>query len=295
VVLELWNSWKPGYLNADPSSGHGSTRTRSKTSSTTAPSSTSKKRSASRRHRRVTRSLCMQAPRSRASISAATTANSSTSRRRRSTTRSSSRPPTKGQTYGRNQDGIKIAPGLFAYIGITHEEAEASRQRIFGDAQLLAGLGNLKLEYDGFDFDGYELDDELRQDELPTKADILASGHRRSRALLYLEFANKAGATLRSFLTDVVSGTGHTTLVGSFDEVADEIERWHAAGVADGFVLMGTSSLELFISEVIPRLERKGIYRTRPELTTFRDRLGLPAVGVAAETANEQAPTGAVS
>jgi N-acetyl-S-(2-succino)cysteine monooxygenase len=194
----------------------------------------------------------------------------------------------KGSAYGRNQDGIKFTPGLFAYIGATREEAEASRQRIFGDEQLLNGLRNLKTEYAGYDFSGYELDDVLRQHELPTKADILASGHRRSRALLYLEFANKPGATLRSFLTDVVSGTGHTTLIGSYDEVADELERWHRAGVADGFVLMGTSSLEQFIDEVVPRLERKGIYRKRPELKTFRDRLGLPPVGVAAETAEAQ-------
>jgi FMN-dependent oxidoreductase (nitrilotriacetate monooxygenase family) len=201
----------------------------------------------------------------------------------------------KGKVYGRDQDGIKIAPGLFAYIGATREEAEVSRQRIFGDEQLLGGLGNLKTEYAGFDFSGYELDDVLRQEDLPTKEDILASGHRRSRALLYLEFANKPGATLRSFLTDVVSGTGHATLVGSYDEVADELERWHRAGVADGFVLMGTSSLEQFIGEVVPRLERKGIYRRRPELTTFRDRLGLPTPGVAAESAPVPVSAEAVS
>jgi hypothetical protein len=47
---------------------------------------------------------------------------------------------------------------------------------------------------------------------------------------------------------------------------------------------MGTNSLEKFIGEVISRLERKGIFHRRPELTTFRDRLGLPAVGAAAET-----------
>jgi N-acetyl-S-(2-succino)cysteine monooxygenase len=201
----------------------------------------------------------------------------------------------KAKAYGRNQAGIKVTPGLFAYIGETREEAEASRQRIFGDAQLLGGLGNLKTEYAGFDFSSYELDDVLRQDELPTEADILGSGHRRSRALLYLEFANKPGATLRSFLTDVVSGTGHTTLVGSYDEVVDELERWHRAGVADGFVLMGTSSLEKFIGEVVPRLERKGLYRKRPELTTFRDRLGLHPVGVAAESAEEPVVAEAVS
>lgn len=189
----------------------------------------------------------------------------------------------RARSYGRSQDAVRITPGLFAYVGATREEAEESRSRIFGDEQLLRGLGNLATEYDGFDFSGYDLDDVLDKTRLPTKAAILASGRRRSRALLYLEFAHKPGATLRSFLTDVVSGTGHTTLVGSYDEVADELGRWQAAGAADGFVLMGTSSLDKFLGEVVPRLERKGIYHKRPELATFRERLGLPAVGALAE------------
>jgi N-acetyl-S-(2-succino)cysteine monooxygenase len=288
VVLKLWTSWRPGYLRADPSSGsqldsdkiqdiqHHGTFFDVEEALNVPPSPQG-------------HPIIVHAGASEPGIDlggrygeliyiAAPTFDHALEL--------TSAYRAKGRAYGRNQDGIKVAPGLFAYIGATREEAEASRRRIFGDEQLLGGLGNLKTEYAGFDFSGYELDDVLRQNELPTKADILASGHRRSRALLYLEFANKPGATLRSFLTDVASGTGHTTLIGSYDEVADELERWHRAGVADGFVLMGTSSLETFIGEVVPRLERKGIYRKRPDLTTFRDRLGLPTVDVAAEAAD---------
>jgi hypothetical protein len=54
--------------------------------------------------------------------------------------------------------------------------------------------------------------------------------------------------------------------------------------LADGFVLMGTDSLDEFVTEVVPRLERKGIYDRRPDLTTFRSRLGQPAVPVSAES-----------
>jgi hypothetical protein len=47
---------------------------------------------------------------------------------------------------------------------------------------------------------------------------------------------------------------------------------------------MGTNSLDEFLTEVVPRLERKGIYDRRPDLTTFRSRLGQPAVPVSPES-----------
>ncbi|WP_188675858.1 hypothetical protein [Subtercola lobariae] len=65
--------------------------------------------------------------------------------------------------------------------------------------------------------------------------------------------------------------------------MADELERWHQTDAADGFVLMGTNSLQQFLGEIVPWLERKGIFDARPELTTFRSRLGLPEVSVGAE------------
>ncbi len=184
-------------------------------------------------------------------------------------------------SYGRPADAIKSVPGLFAYIGATDDEARANRAASLTDRDLLSrGIASVKLEYSGFDFAGIDLDDELRPEDLPTAEEIDASQHRRSRAKLYLEFAQRPGATLRSFLTEVVTGTGHTNLVGSYDAVAQELERWYREGAADGFVLMGTNSLQEFIDEIVPRLESRGVFSASPELTTFRDRLRLPAASI---------------
>ena len=190
----------------------------------------------------------------------------------------------KAEANGRDRHSIKIVPGLYAYIGATHEEALANRAATVTDRELLNGLALVALEYDGFELDGLDLDHVLRPEDLPSREEILASARRTSRALLYLEFATRPGATLRSFLTEVVTGTGHTNIVGSYDEVADELERWHAADAADGFVLMGTNSLQEFLDEIVPRLEAKGIYDRRPDLTTFRSRLDLPEVGAHVQT-----------
>ena len=190
----------------------------------------------------------------------------------------------RAAAYGRSAQSIKVVPGLYAYIGATPDEALANRAATVTDEDLLVGgIATAKREYSGFDFDGLTLDDELRPEHLPTAEEIDRSARRRSRAHLFLGFANRPGATLRSFLTEIVTGTGHTNIVGSYDQVADELERWYRTDAADGFVLMGTNSLAEFLGEVVPRLERKGIYDRRPDLTTFRSRLGLPEIPVAAE------------
>ena len=191
----------------------------------------------------------------------------------------------KAESYGRTAQSIKVVPGLFAYVGATLEEALANRASTVTDEDLLVqGVASAKREYSGFSFDGLSLDTELRPEHLPTAAEIDRSARRRSRAQLFLRFASRPGATLRSLLTEIVTGSGHTNIVGSYDQVADELERWHQAGAADGFVLMGTNSLAEFLGEIVPRLERKGSYDARPDLTTFRSRLGLPEVHVAAES-----------
>jgi len=191
----------------------------------------------------------------------------------------------KAASYGRSADSVKVVPGLFAYVGATFEEALEHRASTVTDEDLLVqGIASAKREYSGFSFDGLSLDDELKPEQLPTEREIDQSARRRSRARLFLGFATRPGATLRSLLTEIVTGTGHTNIVGSYDQVADELERWYRAGAADGFVLMGTNSLDAFLAEVVPRLERKGIYDRRPGLTTFRSRLGLPEVPVVTES-----------
>jgi alkanesulfonate monooxygenase SsuD/methylene tetrahydromethanopterin reductase-like flavin-dependent oxidoreductase (luciferase family) len=191
----------------------------------------------------------------------------------------------KAESYGRSPHSIKVVPGLYAYIGATPEEALANRASTVTDEDLLVqGVASAKREYSGFSFDGLSLDTELRPEHLPTEEEIDRSARRRSRALLFLGFAHRPGATLRSFLTEIVTGSGHTNIVGSYDQVADELVQWHRAGAADGFVLMGTNSLDEFLAEIVPRLERKGSYEARPDLTTFRSRLGLPEIPVGAES-----------
>lgn len=73
---------------------------------------------------------------------------------------------------------------------------------------------------------------------------------------------------LASFRSRFAAGHGTCPLIGTPDDVADEIERYAKAGLS-GMTLSFVDyvgELEQFAAEVIPRLEAKGIRLPRAEL-----------------------------
>lgn len=73
---------------------------------------------------------------------------------------------------------------------------------------------------------------------------------------------------LETFRSRFAAGHGTCPLIGSPDDVANEIERYAKAGLA-GMTLSFVDyvgELEQFAAEVIPRLEAKGIRQPRPPL-----------------------------
>jgi alkanesulfonate monooxygenase SsuD/methylene tetrahydromethanopterin reductase-like flavin-dependent oxidoreductase (luciferase family) len=68
--------------------------------------------------------------------------------------------------------------------------------------------------------------------------------------------------------------------VGTPEQVADLMEDWCIEGAADGFNVMPPvlpAQLEVFIAEVIPLLQRHGLFRTAYEGDTLRAHYGLAA------------------
>ncbi|MGY9001625.1 MAG: hypothetical protein ACKVIF_00375 [Rhodospirillales bacterium] len=57
------------------------------------------------------------------------------------------------------------------------------------------------------------------------------------------------------------------------------MEAWHCAGAADGFIIMCLtypSGIDEFTSEVIPILQKRGLFHVEYEGNTLRENLGLP-------------------
>jgi alkanesulfonate monooxygenase SsuD/methylene tetrahydromethanopterin reductase-like flavin-dependent oxidoreductase (luciferase family) len=84
--------------------------------------------------------------------------------------------------------------------------------------------------------------------------------------------------TLRELLATLAGARGHFTYAGTPEQVADLIEDWFMDGAADGFNIMPPLlpwMLDVFSAEVIPILQRRGLFRTAYEGTTLREHYGL--------------------
>ena len=84
--------------------------------------------------------------------------------------------------------------------------------------------------------------------------------------------------TVRELLNYLAAGGGHCTMVGTPEQIADEMERWFRNGGADGFNLMPPAlpgSAADFIEQVVPVLQKRGLFRSEYTATTLRGHLGL--------------------
>lgn len=160
----------------------------------------------------------------------------------------------------------KVTFGLQCVLGGTEAEARRiqkdMRERIPVDAALSRMSGTM-----GVDFSKLPLDSRLADNTTQASQGML------------MALANMAGdgnATVRDAAELFGASTGMPQVVGTPEQVADEMERlWRTSG-AHGFNLTPTTSLgsvEAFVDEVVPLLQKKGIYRTEYEGKTFAENL----------------------
>ena len=172
--------------------------------------------------------------------------------------------------YGRTPDDIKIMPGLTPVLGRTMEEAKENYeylQSLMPDDVALMSLSHIS---GGLDLSKYPLDGPLP--ELPP------SNAAKARQALVVQTARENNMTLRQIARHTAAGTGHRVLVGTPKYMADEMEAWLKEEAADGFNVVCNhypKPFEDFCSQVVPELQRRGVFRTEYEGTTLRENLGL--------------------
>ena len=84
--------------------------------------------------------------------------------------------------------------------------------------------------------------------------------------------------TLRQLLGYMAGARGHFVTAGAPEQIADLMEGWVREGAADGFNLMPPvlpAMLEVFVTEVIPILQRRGLFRTEYAGDSLRALYGL--------------------
>jgi FMN-dependent oxidoreductase (nitrilotriacetate monooxygenase family) len=176
---------------------------------------------------------------------------------------------------GRSADQVLILPGLNPVIESTEAEAKRRQQELNELADPEIGRRTLSSRFGGHDFSHLPLDEPLKPEDFPDPADVEAS---RSRAEMVTGLVQRESLTLRELLARLAGARGHITYAGTPEQVADLIEDWYQDGAADGFNVMPPlfpGMLDTFVDQVIPILQRRGLFRTEYEGKTLRDHYGL--------------------
>ena len=125
------------------------------------------------------------------------------------------------------------------------------------------------------------LDRPLTAEDFPPPSTVEAA---RSRTEVILNVVRREKPTLRQLLASLAGARGHFTFAGTPEQTADLIQDWFTTGAADGFNIMPPllpAMLDVFSAEVIPILQKRGLFRTAYEGKTLREHYGLswPASG----------------
>lgn len=172
--------------------------------------------------------------------------------------------------WGRSADDLKIMPGIFPVVGESTEHAREKFEQLQERVNPEIGWAILARHLGGFDLSGYSPDD-------PVPCLPLTQGNQSRQALL-IAFARRENLTIRQLYWHVTGTRGHWSLFGTAEQIADILESWFKGGAADGFNIMAPwlpGALDEFIEQVVPVLQKRGLFRTAYSGSTLRDHLGL--------------------
>ncbi|MFN6553014.1 LLM class flavin-dependent oxidoreductase [Mycolicibacterium septicum] len=174
--------------------------------------------------------------------------------------------------FGRSADEVKILPGIVPFIGPTEEAARELEQQFTDLISPEYSLRQLS-QMLGVDLTAHALDAPL-----PALPPIEQIQGNKSRYQLVKDLASSESLTVRQLIAKLGGGRGHRTFAGTAEQVADNLELWFTEGAADGFNIMPPylpGGLEDFVEQVVPILQRRGLFRTDYTATTLRGHYGL--------------------
>lgn len=173
---------------------------------------------------------------------------------------------------GRNPDHLLILPGVMPIVGRTLQEAKETWRQLNLLVDIDNGIKQLSARF-GLDMTQYPLDGPVPE--------IPAVEGNQSRVKLLTDLAERENLTLRELAAIAAGSRGHRVIVGTAEDIADDLQLWLEQEGADGFNIMPAiipEQLDLFVELVIPVLRARGLFRESYEFSTLRENLGLPVV-----------------
>ncbi|MBS0560220.1 MAG: LLM class flavin-dependent oxidoreductase [Proteobacteria bacterium] len=170
--------------------------------------------------------------------------------------------------FGRAHGDLLILPALVPFVGRTRQEAQDKLDQLQALIDPLVGLSILSSMIG--DLSVYPIDGPV-----PDIGDLAIASPGR----LIVEQSRKRNLTIRQLYETFGAGFGMRSVVGTAEDIADDMEEWFTTGAADGFNICPSHlphAIEDFAALVVPELQRRGLFRTEYEGRTLRENLGLP-------------------
>ncbi len=170
--------------------------------------------------------------------------------------------------YGRAPEDCKILTAIMPFVGETYAIA-LTKQSLHNElVHPLVGLSTLS-NHTNYDFSQHALDEPVEKLEIPGM---------RGMFDLVLKLSQEEGLTLGDIGKLYGASVLVPQLVGTPEQVADQLETMFQAEACDGFVISPAylpGAFKEFVKFVVPELQRRGIFRTQYTGKTLREHLGL--------------------
>lgn len=171
---------------------------------------------------------------------------------------------------GRDPKKVLLMPGFNPVIGRTRAEAEEQLAELDAMIDPVISIPMLS-NYIGIDISSYDIDGPLPDiDETTNKS--------QSVIKVIKAFAQRDNMSIRQIATWVASSMNHNRVIGTPEEIADQMQHWFESEACDGFLvspLIYPRGLKQFAEEVIPLLQERGLFRRDYEGSTLRQNLDL--------------------
>jgi FMN-dependent oxidoreductase (nitrilotriacetate monooxygenase family) len=172
----------------------------------------------------------------------------------------------RAEDAGRSADSISFFMGVVPIVAPTEAEAQATYESLKQAVDVESTLALLS----GFlDMDLSELDPDQQVEHIETQA---IQGTMNA----FTQSDPDRAWTVREVAEFSGLGTTSPIVVGTPEDVVDELVYWNEEVGVDGFNVkeaVRTGSLDDFVDLVVPELQERGLFRTEYEGDTLRERL----------------------
>jgi FMN-dependent oxidoreductase (nitrilotriacetate monooxygenase family) len=178
------------------------------------------------------------------------------------------------EKWNRDPARLLVVPGMYPVLGATETEARQRKADLDDQLDLEYLKGSLAAVL-GLDPADLDLSQPLPYDKIDLTSEGRDGGLIRRGKMV--ADARQRGITTRQVLLDYITG-GHRIVVGTPEQVADDLIDWIDTDACDGFnfnIDRYPDGLDHLVDWLVPEMQARGRFRTEYESTTFRGNLGL--------------------